>query len=112
MLMATISNCKEYRRQKTTDIGRVERRRDRFRPMASAVSALSSIVATGHQVLPTFPPPSLIILYSGYSRIKCGVEGQKGRIHWGFWISHAIFYFEHDYSLRLGLAETGPVCSN
>jgi hypothetical protein len=23
---------------------------------------------------------------------KCGVEGQKGRIHWGFWISHATFY--------------------
>jgi RNA polymerase sigma-70 factor (ECF subfamily) len=33
--------------------GRVERRRERFRPMASCVSALSSIVANGHQVLPT-----------------------------------------------------------
>ena len=35
---------------------RVERRRDRFRPMASSVSALSSTVANGHQVLPMFPP--------------------------------------------------------
>ena len=40
--------------------GRVERRRDRFRPMASCVSALSSIVAKGHQVVPTIPlPPRL-----------------------------------------------------
>ena len=35
--------------------GRVEWRRDRFRPMASCVSALSSMVANGHQVLPCFP---------------------------------------------------------
>jgi len=41
--------------------GRVERRRDWFRPMASAVSALSSIVANGHQILPSFPPPPLFI---------------------------------------------------
>src|SRR4029434_6945093 len=33
--------------------GRVERRRGRFRPMASDVSALSSIVANCHQVMPS-----------------------------------------------------------
>src|ERR1017187_8974598 len=47
--------------------GRVERRRDRFRPMDSCVSALSSIVANGHQVPPTFPSPPLIIPYGGFS---------------------------------------------
>jgi hypothetical protein len=52
--------------------GRVERRRDRFRPMASSVSALSSIVANGHQILPTFPPPPLIIPYGGFSPVECG----------------------------------------
>jgi len=40
--------------------GRVERRRDWFRPMASSVSALSSIVANGLQILPSFPPPPLL----------------------------------------------------
>src|SRR5262245_59536932 len=39
--------------------GRVERRRDRFRPMASDVSALSSIVANGHQVMRRFLHPLL-----------------------------------------------------
>ena len=48
--------------------GRVERRRDRFRPMASFVSALSSIVANSLQVMPTFPPPPILIAYSGFSR--------------------------------------------
>jgi hypothetical protein len=36
---------------------RTERRRDRFKPMASCVSALASMVANGHQVCPMFPPP-------------------------------------------------------
>jgi hypothetical protein len=40
--------------------GRAERRRDWFRPMASSVSALSSIVANGLQILPSFPPPPLL----------------------------------------------------
>ena len=40
------------------------------------------------------------------------VERQKGRIHWGFRISYATFYFDHEHSLRPGLVETGPVCSN
>ena len=35
--------------------------------MASCVSALSSIVANGHQVLPTFPPPPRFIPYGGFS---------------------------------------------
>jgi len=50
--------------------GRVEWRRDRFRPMASCVSALSSIVANGHQVLPTFPPPPLIIPDGEFSPVR------------------------------------------
>jgi hypothetical protein len=33
--------------------GRVERRRDPFRPMASGVSALSSIVANSSRVMPS-----------------------------------------------------------
>src|SRR5260370_30922210 len=47
--------------QRTKAARRVERRRDRFRPMASVVSALSSILANSPQVLPTFPPPPLFI---------------------------------------------------
>jgi hypothetical protein len=50
--------------------GRVERRRDRFRPMASAVSALSSIVANGHQIVPTVPPPPRFIPYGGFSPVR------------------------------------------
>ena len=50
--------------------GRVERRRDRFRPMASCVSALSSIVANSPRVMPTFPPPSLFIPYGGFSPVR------------------------------------------
>jgi len=38
--------------------------------MASCVSALSGIVANGHQVLPTFPPPSLFIPYGGFSPVR------------------------------------------
>ena len=38
--------------------------------MASCVSALSSIVANGHQVLPTFPPPPLFIPYGGFSPVR------------------------------------------
>ena len=60
------------KRHCATGTDRVEQRRDRFRPMASCVSALSSIVANGHQVLPTFPPPSLIIPYGGFSSVLCG----------------------------------------
>jgi hypothetical protein len=40
--------------------------RNRFRPMASGVSALSSSVANGCQVLPMFPPPPLFIPYGGF----------------------------------------------
>ena len=47
---------------RTPQIGRIGRKRDRFRPMASYVSALSSIVADGHQVLPTFVLPSRHLL--------------------------------------------------
>ena len=54
------------------ETGRVEWRRDRFRSMASCVSALSSIVANGHQVVPTFPPPPLFIPYGEFSPVKCG----------------------------------------
>src|ERR1035437_8485991 len=50
--------------------GRAERRRDRFRPMVSLVSSLSSIVANSHQVLPTVPPPSLIIPHDGFSPVR------------------------------------------
>jgi hypothetical protein len=41
----------------------------RFRPMASAVSALSSIVANGNQIVPTVPPPPRFIPYGGFSLI-------------------------------------------
>jgi hypothetical protein len=61
-------------------IGRVERRRDWFRPMASSVSALSSIVAYGHQVLPTFPPPPLFIPYDGFSPLRCGAQHFTGYV--------------------------------
>ena len=50
--------------------GRVGQRRDQFRPMASFVSALSSIVANGHQVVPTFPPPPLFIPYGEFSPVR------------------------------------------
>jgi hypothetical protein len=50
--------------------GRVERRRDRFRPMASFVSALSSIVANSPRVMPTFPPPPLFIPYGGFPSVR------------------------------------------
>jgi hypothetical protein len=38
--------------------------------MASDVSALSGIVANGHQVLPTFPPPPLSIPYGEFSPVR------------------------------------------
>jgi hypothetical protein len=41
-----------------------------FRPMASAVSALSSIVANGHQIVPTVPPPPRFIPYGGFSPVR------------------------------------------
>jgi hypothetical protein len=50
--------------------GRVGRGRARFRPMASDVSALSSIVANGHQVMPTFPPPPRFIPYGEFSPVR------------------------------------------
>jgi hypothetical protein len=51
-------------------MGRVGWRCEQFRPMASCVSALSSIVANGHQVLPSFPPPPLFIPYGGFSPVR------------------------------------------
>ena len=54
--------------------GRVEWGRARFRPMASNVSALSSIVANGHQVMPTFPPPPLFIPYGEFSPVRLGTQ--------------------------------------
>ena len=54
--------------------GRVERRCDQFRPMASAVSALSSIVANGHQIVPTVPPPPRFIPYGGFSPVPAGSQ--------------------------------------
>ena len=50
--------------------GRVEWERARFRPMASDVSALSGIVANGHQIMPTFPPPPLFIPYGEFSPVR------------------------------------------
>jgi len=38
--------------------------------MASCISALSSIVANGHQVLLSFPPPPLFIPYGGFSPVR------------------------------------------
>jgi len=49
--------------------GRVGWGRGRFRPMASDVSALSRIVANGHQVVPTFPPPPRFVPYGEFSQV-------------------------------------------
>ena len=38
--------------------------------MASSVSALSSIAANGHQVVPTFPPHTLLIPYGGFPPVR------------------------------------------
>ena len=51
---AFASLCSRSPPQSCTQEHRVERRRDWFRPMASAVSALSSIVANGHHIRPRF----------------------------------------------------------
>jgi len=50
--------------------GRVGWGRAWFRPMASNVSALSSIVANGHQVMLTVPPPPRFIPYGGFSPVR------------------------------------------
>jgi hypothetical protein len=62
------------RRARGRTTGRVERRRDRFRPMASFVSALSSIVANSPRVVPSFPPPPLFIPYGGFSPVRLEVS--------------------------------------
>src|SRR5208282_2598156 len=49
-----------------------------FRPAASIVSALSSVVANGRQVVLTFPPPPLIIPYSGFSPIRLEAPAHAG----------------------------------
>jgi|GEM_PF-3243414 hypothetical protein len=41
-----------------------------FGPMASAMSALSSIVANGHQIVPTVPPPPRFIPYGAFSPVR------------------------------------------
>lgn len=56
------------------DVGRVEWGRARFRPMASDVSALSGIVANGHQVMPTFPPPPRFIPYGEFSPVRLEIQ--------------------------------------
>jgi hypothetical protein len=38
--------------------------------MASNVSALSSIVANGHQIVPTVPPPPRFIPYGEFSPVR------------------------------------------
>jgi hypothetical protein len=57
-------------REKLTRCGRVERRGDRLRPMASAGSALSRIVANGHPIVPTVSPPPPFIPYGGSSPVR------------------------------------------
>ena len=52
----------------------MERRRDRFRPMASFVSALSSVVANSPRVMPKFPPPPLFIPYGWFSLSTAGSQ--------------------------------------
>ena len=42
--------------------------------MASCVSALSSIVANGHQVIPTFPPPPRFIPYGEFSPVRLEIQ--------------------------------------
>ena len=54
--------------------GRVEWGRAQFRPMASDVSALSGIVANGHQVVPTFPPPPRFIPYGEFSPVRLEIQ--------------------------------------
>ena len=66
--------CGHHRRASS---GRVGWGRAWFRPMASNVSALSSIVANGHQVMPTVPPPPRFIPYGGFSPVR--LETQPSR---------------------------------
>jgi hypothetical protein len=65
------------RRSLPESSGRVGWGRAWFRPMASDVSALSSIVANGHQVLPAVPPPPRFIPYGGFSPVR--LETQPSR---------------------------------
>jgi hypothetical protein len=86
-------------------IGRVERRRDRFRPMASAVSALSSIVANGHQTVPTVPPPSRFIPYGGLSPVQLeAISGRQSSLH----VAAGTFARAADQSLPAAGAADSP----
>jgi hypothetical protein len=65
---------------------RVERRRKMLRPMTSNVSALSSIVANGHQTVhPVSSAPSKIP-YGGFSpvRLQAGCQPRPSSSHEGF----------------------------
>jgi hypothetical protein len=68
-------------RTKNTPSGRVERRRDRFRPMGSRVSALSSIVANSLQAMQTVPPPQspLVGMESGTVSTRCMFAQNRSR---------------------------------
>jgi hypothetical protein len=50
--------------------GRVERRREKLRPMTSAVSALSGIVANGHQAILSVSSAPSKIPYGGFSPVR------------------------------------------
>jgi len=59
--------------------GRVEWRRARVRSATSIVSALSSGVANGCQIIPTFPPPPLIMPYGGFSPVRLEAQPRPQR---------------------------------
>jgi hypothetical protein len=56
--------------ERATDIGRVEQRRDMIRPMTSDVSALSGIVANGHQAVHFVSSAPSKIPYGGFSPVR------------------------------------------
>src|SRR5208337_1496824 len=100
-----------------------------IRPMTSSVSALSGIVANGHQAIHFVSSAPSKIPYGGFSPVKCGAphftgyvakikmwrRGPEGPFLLGFSVFYATFYFDHRHHqcCQFGFfLETRPVCSN
>ena len=62
---------------KNQHLGRVEQRRDMIRPMTSDVSALSGIVANGHQAIHFVSSAPSKIPYGGFSPVRLQTGCQK-----------------------------------
>ena len=76
----------ETRRSKPPISSRVERRREMLRPMTSAVSALSGIVANGHQAIHSVSSAPSKIPYGGCSpvRLQAGCQPRSSPPAGGF----------------------------